>query len=84
MTTGDAIRQMRRKSGFTQEKLAELLNTGRPTISSWENNIFLPGTENILALSKLFNCSTDDILNPTQPPPCEMEAGEVKQESLAS
>lgn len=65
MTTGDAIRQMRRRATFTQEKLAELLNTVRPTVSSWENDVFLPGTENVLAMSSIFNCQTDDILKPT-------------------
>lgn len=69
MTTGEAILEHRKKMGWTQEELAEKLNSSRPTISLWESDKCLPETTKILAMCKLFSCSTDALLNPTQPLP---------------
>lgn len=67
MTTGEAILAERKKLGWSQEKLAEMLNSSRPTISLWESDKCLPDTTKILAMCKIFNCSADRLLNPTQP-----------------
>lgn len=69
MTTGEAILEQRKKMGWTQEELAEKLNSSRPTISLWESDKCLPETTKILAMCKLFSCSTDALLNPIQPLP---------------
>ncbi len=71
MTTGEAILAERKKLGWSQEKLAEMLNSSRPTISLWESDKCLPDTTKILAMCKIFNCSSDNLLNPTQPLPTQ-------------
>ena len=35
------LKELRTVSGFSQEKLAELLDVARQTISSWENGVSL-------------------------------------------
>ena len=35
------LKELRTVSGFSQEKLAELLDVSRQTISSWENGVSL-------------------------------------------
>ena len=76
MTIGNAIAQKRKNLGWTQEMLAEKLNSSRPTISLWESDKCTPDTIKILALCQIFDCATDDILNPTQPLP-EQEQGDA-------
>src|SRR5690554_1994051 len=63
MTIGQKIKELRKKHNYTQEELANKLNVSRQTVSKWENDITLPDSNNIFALSKLFNTSTDYLLN---------------------
>ena len=48
---------------WSQEDLAERLNVSRQAISRWENGTALPDAQNILQISKLFNVTTDYLLN---------------------
>lgn len=68
MTTGEVISEKRKELGWTQEKLAEMMNASRPTISYWESGKCMPDTTKIIAMSKIFRCSTDDLLNPMPNP----------------
>lgn len=43
----------RKAKGYTQEKLAELMNVSRPTISHWENGRALPDLELLGQLSQV-------------------------------
>ncbi|MDF2686295.1 MAG: hypothetical protein K0S55_1476 [Clostridia bacterium] len=61
---GRQIAELRRGKGFTQEKLAELLNISPQAISKWENGHTLPDTSLLPALSKIFDCTIDCILLP--------------------
>ena len=54
---------LREKKGITQEKLSEILNVSRQSVSRWETNISFPETDKLIKLSKLFECSTDFLLN---------------------
>lgn len=62
MTFGEKLYQLRKKHGFSQEELAEKLNTTRQAISKWENNNGYPETEKIILLAKYFQVSLDDLL----------------------
>ena len=44
---GTRIRELRRKRGLTQEKLAELAEISAPSISKIESGIYHPSEENI-------------------------------------
>ena len=63
MKLSDKITKLRKANGWAQEELAEQLNVSRQAISRWENGTALPDANNILQLSKLFNVTTDYLLN---------------------
>lgn len=54
---GGKILNLRKKSGVSQEKLAEELSVARFTVSRWETDTAQPTTENIKALSEFFGVS---------------------------
>ncbi len=62
MTFGEKLYQLRKKHGFSQEALAEKLNTTRQAVSKWENNNGYPETEKIILISKIFQVKLDDLL----------------------
>ena len=62
MTFGEKLYQLRKRHGFSQEALAEKLNTTRQAVSKWENNNGYPETEKIILLAKFFQVSLDDLL----------------------
>lgn len=59
----EKIIALRKKLGWSQEDLAEKMNVSRQAISRWENGTALPDAQNVLQLSKLFNVTTDYLLN---------------------
>lgn len=63
MTIAEKIKQLRKDNNMTQENLAEKLNVSRQTISKWETNIAIPDANNIVAISKVFNITTDELLD---------------------
>ena len=63
MNVSEKLIQLRKSKGMSQEKLAEKLDVSRQAISRWENGTALPDANNILALSKLYNVTTDYLLN---------------------
>ena len=63
MKLSDKIIKLRKINGLSQEELAEKLNVSRQAISRWENGTAFPDANNILQLSKLFNVTTDYLLN---------------------
>ena len=63
MKLSDKIIKFRKSNGWSQEEFAEKLNVSRQTISRWENGTALPDAQNILHISKLFNITTDYLLN---------------------
>ena len=63
MTIADKIKYLRKENNMTQEDLANKLNVSRQTISKWETNVAIPDADNIVAISKLFNITTDELLN---------------------
>lgn len=63
MTIADKIVRLRKSNGFSQEELAEKLNVSRQAISRWEMGTAMPDALNIKQLSKLFNVTTDYLLN---------------------
>lgn len=62
METNDIILKLRRKSGFSQEKLAEKLYVTRQAVSRWETGETMPNTETLKLMSKLFDVSINTLL----------------------
>ena len=63
MKLSDKIIKLRKANGWSQEELAEKLNVSRQAISRWEGASAQPDATNILQLSKLFDVTTDYLLN---------------------
>lgn len=53
---------LRKKFGYSQEDLAQQLGISRQAISKWERAESSPDTDNLIALSKLYNVSLDALL----------------------
>lgn len=62
MTIGEQIQNLRIEKGMTQERLAEMLEVSRQSVSKWELGQAVPEVDKIIRLSELFNVSTDKIL----------------------
>ena len=59
MILADKITKLRKKSGWSQEELAEKMNVSRQSVSKWESASSIPDLNKILMLSKIFGVSTD-------------------------
>ena len=63
MTTGEKLQKLRKDNNYTQEELADIMNVSRQSISKWESDVAFPETEKLIALSKLYHCTIDYLLN---------------------
>lgn len=62
MILAEKIITLRKKSGWSQEELAEKMNVSRQSVSKWEGAQSVPDLSKILTLSQLFGVSTDYLL----------------------
>ena len=77
----EKIYTLRRKSGLSQEQLAEKIGVSRQAISKWEGGLSTPELDKLKALSECFQISIDELTgNQTagegikenrDPPPCK-------------
>lgn len=63
MSLGSSLSDARRRSGLTQEAVAERLGVSRQTISKWETDETLPDIRQAKRLSSLFGVSLDDLVD---------------------
>ena len=63
MKLPDKIISLRKAHSWSQENFAEKLNVSRQAISRSENGTALPDAQNVLQISKLFDVTTDYLLN---------------------
>ncbi len=61
---GTQIYNLRKNSGYSQEKLADLLRISPQAISKWENGHSLPDTYLLPLLAQIFDCTIDEIIIP--------------------
>lgn len=66
MDLAEKILTLRKSRNWTQDQLAEQLDVSRQTISKWESGQSLPELDKIIALSEVFNVSTDCLLKPSK------------------
>lgn len=62
MILADKLIRLRKKNGWSQEKLAEKMNVSRQAVSKWEGAQTIPDLEKILMLGELFGVTTDYLL----------------------
>lgn len=56
------LRELRIKSGLTQNDIAKQLNVSGQTILNWENEIHEPKISQLIELADLFNVSVDYLI----------------------
>ncbi len=59
LSMGQIIKDLRKKSGFTQEELAERLGVTYQAVSKWENDTGLPDISQVVPLASIFGVTTD-------------------------
>ena len=62
-TFGSRLRALRKKSGFTQEQLAEAIGVHLNTISRWENNSDAPNMIKLHLIALALNVSENELIN---------------------
>ena len=67
MALPEKLYALRKKSGLSQEQLAEALNVSRQAISKWEGGSAMPESDKLLALSNYFDVSLDCLLKDGAP-----------------
>ena len=63
---GEALKDHRLRCKMTQEFVAERLGVSRQAVSKWENGSSEPSPSNLLALSKLYGISPEELLKQVQ------------------
>lgn len=83
--TAKRLFEYRKANGFSQEELAEKIGVSRQAISKWERGESSPDTENLIALSRLYNVTIDEMINTeNEPLKAEKAADEKSQQSDCS
>jgi len=59
---GEALKENRLRCKMTQEFVAETLGVSRQAVSKWENGTSDPNTTNLIALSRLYKVTPEDLL----------------------
>ncbi len=63
MNLGNNLFNARKKSGLSQEIVAEKLGVSRQTISKWETDETVPDIYQAKRISKLYNLSLDELIS---------------------
>lgn len=67
MTLGERIAYYRGKLGLSQGELAEQLGVSRQAVSKWETDAGLPDLERLIALSRLYHITLDELVKGESP-----------------
>ena len=78
MILADKIINERKKNGWSQEELAEMLEVSRQSVSKWEGAQSVPDLQKILKMAEVFGVSTDYLLkDEIEPEPIKENAGSM-------
>ncbi|MBR2208973.1 MAG: helix-turn-helix transcriptional regulator [Synergistaceae bacterium] len=59
------IRECRKKAGFTQEQLAEMVGVHVNTLAKWENGSYSPRVSELQKICTVLGCTEAELLNGT-------------------
>lgn len=62
MRLSEKIMDLRKRSGWSQEELADRLDISRQSVSKWETGESIPDIDKIIRMSELWDVSTDYLL----------------------
>lgn len=63
MTFAEKLKTLRKANGMSQETLAEKLCVSRQAVTKWETEGGTPDIDNMIAISKLFGITVDELLS---------------------
>ena len=79
----EKLKSLRKQYGLSQRGAASRLGISTSVISAYENGERTPSTENLLALSYLYKCSTDYLLGKeSEPPKIILNTDKLSQKQL--
>ena len=78
MILADKIMEERKKTGWSQEELADKLSVSRQAVSKWESAQSVPDLQRVIQLAEIFNVSTDYLLKDEVEAPSPMEVGDIR------
>ena len=64
---GDNIKVARKRAGFTQLQLSELLKIGRSSLAQYESNIYEPSLEVVNLIATTLNIDVSELMGQKQP-----------------
>ena len=83
MELNEKLTALRKSKQLSQAQVAEALNVSRQAISNWETGAVLPSTDNLIALSQLYQVPVDRLVNsdndPFAAPPVEKEVDKKEE-----
>lgn len=59
---GRHLRELRRARGFTQQQLADMIDSSHPFISNMERGLMLPGLAMLMKLANAFECNVSELV----------------------
>lgn len=57
------LQSLRKASNLSQEELANELGVSRQAVSKWESGVSYPEMDKLILMTKIFNCTLDDLVN---------------------
>ena len=69
MNLSDRIQALRKANGMSQEELADRMGVTRQAVSKWESEQSMPDLDKVIALSEIFEVTTDFLLKGIEPAP---------------
>lgn len=78
MTLGQRIQELRKQQNLSQEELGTRLGVSRQAVSRWEMDGAVPDVDKLIAMSKLFSVTLNDLLG-VEAPGGETETPEAEQ-----
>ena len=67
MIFADKLIELRKKSGWSQEELAQQLEVSRQSVSKWEGAQSIPDMNKLIKMSEIFNVSLDTLVKDELP-----------------
>ena len=67
MALSEKLYELRKKSGLSQEQLAEQLGVSRQAISKWESGKSVPESDTLVSISQYFNVTLDYLMKDNIP-----------------
>ncbi|WP_300684901.1 helix-turn-helix domain-containing protein [Acutalibacter sp. 1XD8-36] len=71
MNLSDRIQSLRKTRGMSQEELADRVGVTRQAVSKWESEQSMPDLDKVIALSEIFEVTTDFLLKGIEPAPAK-------------